>query len=439
MFRIEARRDIGLWFFPALLFLAYWFPTHETPDDRPATVQWLFTSSRIGMAGALLAPFAGGLAAWAAGRDHRRGMSDLLATTPRPASMRDVLNWMASAGWSLLACLAVTGFLGVEAVREATWGSPALSLIVVGFVTVLNGAALGYLAGALLPSRFVPPLVPIALFAEGALLQGQLFSPSSANLTSWTFLTPSQRDVFTGVSPDLGLPLTLWLLGLAGVAMALLAVRWRRSVASWGALTATAAVTLLGANLLLGMDVEQRGQFIPYTPVCARGVIPVCVHPAYEKHLDETTESVGRIVEPLVGLPGGPARAEQAPVYAQKLDAEGTLRFNADRLDLSLVVLLVRGAAQPDSTAAWPPWGLTSAQNALARWLAQRVDIDPRRLLLTTYSYGPAETPATQELEAEIAAAAERFAALDPAAQHAWLAAHLVDLRGGAIALEDLP
>jgi len=39
----------------------------------------------------------------------------------------------------------------------------------------------------------------------------------------------------------------------------------------------------------------------------------------------------------------------------------------------------------------------------------------------------------------QIAAAAQRFASLSPAARHAWLAAHLPALRAGTITLAQLP
>jgi hypothetical protein len=40
---------------------------------------------------------------------------------------------------------------------------------------------------------------------------------------------------------------------------------------------------------------------------------------------------------------------------------------------------------------------------------------------------------------ARVAAAASRFAALSPAARHAWLAAHLPALRAGHVTLAQLP
>jgi hypothetical protein len=56
--------------------------------------------------------------------------------------------------------------------------------------------------------------------------------------------------------------------------------------------------------------------------------------------------------------------------------------------------------------------------------------------------FGEDETngrPTAGATPAQIAAAAQRFSSLSPAARHAWLAAHLPALRDGKITLAQLP
>src|SRR5215216_680471 len=104
---IETRRSIGLLAFPVLAGLAWlaWFLQSDS-DQHSGIALWPQTSADIAFAVAFLGPAAGGLAAWAAGRDRRRGLGDLLETMPAPPTRQELTLLMATTFWALLAFLA---------------------------------------------------------------------------------------------------------------------------------------------------------------------------------------------------------------------------------------------------------------------------------------------------------------------------------------------
>ncbi|GAB3900120.1 hypothetical protein GCM10029964_087020 [Kibdelosporangium lantanae] len=104
---------------------------------------------------------------------------------------------------------------------------------------------------------------------------------------------------------------TLLIIGLLSSATAVgLLASSHRNVPARGS-TQAIIVPLLG----------QPGEPVAYTPVCASGPIPVCVHPAYSGDLKALTALIDPITAPLAGAPGMPVRAEQQPDKADLVQA----------------------------------------------------------------------------------------------------------------------
>jgi hypothetical protein len=176
---------------------------------------------------------------------------------------------------------------------------------------------------------------------------------------------------------------------------------------------------------------------IPYTPRCVERAIEVCVHPAYESLLDDTADAIAKITAPLLGVPGAPVRAAQLPSGAQSIQPDGTLGIMVgERRD---IVLATAASGLVIDPASMPTERASAAQVAIGRWLMLRAGVSEQWRHLWLMPASARDLMLTDPLFAEIDAAVLRFAALDAAAQRAWLERHFADLRAGRVTLDDLP
>ena len=413
LLRLEARRNPGLWLLPLLVGVAWWLATDKLPG---LVALWLDTSLGIRSTIVFLGPVMGGLAAWVAEVDRRRRVEELLASTPRPSALRDLLRPGGTLLWGVLTYATVAAALLSLTSLRATWGGPHWQALQVGLLAIAACSALGYAAGAYARSRFTAPLVAVALFVA------QLLPGVQSEIRSLSPFDDAYRSVFFSPEPDAGLPHTLWLLGLTAVGAAALVLRGRRTPLAWGALAMAIAIAGTGAAMVLQADYPARRVPIPYEPVCetaAQG-IPVCVHPAYRAMLPETAALVGRIAGPLVGVPGGPQRAEQGQPNEWDFLPDGTLRFE-------LLGHPVAYRTLEENASRALIGDETRAQLAVMLWLQAQAGADVSPLLRGMVDGD------------EIGAAAQRFAALDPQVRRAWLEEHFAALRKGEVGVEDLP
>ncbi|MDP9475580.1 MAG: hypothetical protein M3R38_07795 [Actinomycetota bacterium] len=342
LLRLELRRSPGLSLFPLMVALMAWMIWDGIAMGVSLDGEGSFVIADTVI---LLGPLVGGIAAWMASREERRGTGELLSTTPRPAAARDLAAWAGTVAWCALAYLSVASAVLVLIYRNDPWaGTDILGPVLVGACALVTYSAVGYAAGHYLPNRFVAPLVPIALYLAQILpallgYNGEpAVEPGSAEPAPLpvNYLSPADRggmeySVFYGILPDISLPRSLWLLGLAGVALAAVVLHGRRSPVSWGALAASATVAVVGAAMLLQApmpvnDAQKREALIPYEPVCEKDQITVCAHPAYKASLRKDAAVINRLAEPLVGVPGVPKKAEQKPNYRQP-ETDGTLPY----------------------------------------------------------------------------------------------------------------
>jgi hypothetical protein len=447
--RIEFKRNAALWLVPVMLGLI-WLVSQGSgmPDEL---VLWSNVSAQIGASLIIVGPLIGGVAAWMATRDRRRRIEELLATTSRPPLARDLSGWTAVAAWGLLAYALVGVYHAAEGAREATWGGPEAAPILVGLVAVVACAALGYAAGVYVPSRFTAALLPIVLFI--AAIYGADADSSLRHLSPFTLVDPAGHStavygVYQELKAGFGPLHMAWLAGLGGCALAAVALRRKRSGPAWSTLIAAVALAALSATLLLRIDPDRLyGATTPAEPTCVQRAIPVCLHPAYATLLDEEAELVDRLARPLAGLPGAPTRAEQLPFGTRPVPHDVLVLFSThttiargeqlteDFLDLevdTIVWQLVSAPSEGSEVGA-----ATEAQAALALWLVRQAGDLPATS--GTSAAGSSAVGSAAAMERRINAAAERFAALDPGQQRAWLAANYSALRAGELALDEMP
>jgi hypothetical protein len=274
---------------------------------------------------------------------------------------------------------------------------------------------------------------------------------SIERLLPWGIMDEYTGDPFARPGPALVVTATGWLLGVGGAALAIVALRRRRTAVAWGALGGAGGVAVIAAVLLARSTFAAA--IVPYEQVCTQpdGSIPVCLHPAYEAVLDDTAAVVAGVMRPLVGVPGAPIRAEQAVAGTVGGQPDGIFGiFPAESSspdDRAMMAFDIAGSlahgpswyAEIDRTFEAAP---REAQDAIALWLLRqagwedelaRLEHSPEPFVVDESDAGHQARPA------RVVAAADRFAALPPEQQRAWLEANFAPLRAGELTLEDLP
>lgn len=426
LLRIELRRSIALWFAPALAALVIWGTLSTMrPDGAPTT--WERSGTQLGLMFVVAAIIMCGLGAWAAGRAQRRQTADLLATVPRPVWLQDMALLTGVVTWAVVACVAAGAGVFAVTHRDATWGEPALNPVVIGLLTVIAGTSIGFCGGALVSGRFAAALLAVA-FSTALFLLG-------TRSTSVAYLSPlamdprgfSPYDVFYR-APKIPLAqMCIWLAGVTACALAVTVLRSARTLAAVCMLVLASGVAVTGAVALTRAFVHPPWERIyagqplaEYEPVCVERSIPICAHPAYDAFLHAYAARFDRVVRPLAGIPGGPARAEQLP-SRQGLRPDGTLEIVPGAAPVAIVARDLVSAPEAE---------LTPAQQAIAFWLLEQAG-EPTTGLGWLFGQGQPDTG--------VRAAIARFASLDPDAQRAWLSEHYLALRAGRIDLGDLP
>jgi len=476
---IELRHNVMLWLLP-LVGALFWYNGYREVMALPPMWNLRAMTLQNRLLLDLVVP-AVGAAAWMGSREGRRDITDLLGVTARPRWYRQLATWAATTAWAEVGCLACIAAVYVMTARQASWGGPLWWPAVVSVAGVPPLTAIGFAAGALFPSRFITPLITVAVFF------GFAFSTQAASgdhsywqispLTSGAFDVGAASGVatFYRYLPDLSIAQVMFTVGLSAAVLGSLGLsaaangpRLRRLavvVTAAGLAAAGTAVTLAGTGRLdpHGMIVipalhnAADGQPVRYTPRCSGTAIPVCVHPAYSAVLPAVTAAIGPELTELAGLPGAPARLSQVPVAYQEGPANTT----------SIIAALPSRSAfvLPDPLPGQP--GATSAQFAgqLTQTLGLQLVID---VILDGSGRGADLNPSQAELAviggsvrfpswvegrdlpppfsrlrdapgSPVGLAARRFAALTPAARHDWLADHLTALRAGQISLAELP
>ena len=467
MLRIEARRSTGLLFFPVLVLAAFWVAREYLPNGVALWTAATYASRQTVI---FLGPLMAGLAAWTAGRNGRRGMDELLASTPRSAARRDLTTWAAIALWGVLAYAGATAVLSAITYPGATWGSPPLVFLAEGLLALLAYTAIGYAAGCYLRSRFVAPLVPVALYVAQA---APSYTESSLQNLSPVDFSSMWPSVF--YAPDLRLSLARagWLVGLAAVAAIAIILKTRRTPLPWiamiaaVALTGASTATLLRAapgagNAPVPVRDETEARLVPYKAVCEAGrAMEVCAHPAYTALLPRAAGIVNKVAAPLKEIPGAPTRAEQLPEL--ETPSEGTIvlaldgTMTSDEADAdkevyfaqSVAFQLVADLYRTPQMVRLGPTDYGCADEACERYYAEDGGMAVQHVVAEwLWRQAGYKMPGMGTTEPEVQTEpgvgehswdAKRFMELDAAQRREWLAESFADLRAGKLTLEDLP
>jgi hypothetical protein len=490
--RLEIRRSVVPWAIPLIAAL-YFFDVYRTASGDPP--MWNVRASEV--TDHMLfdfSAFAAGLGAWVGSREGRRKTGDLVATTVRPAWARQATALTATLFWLVLAFLAGVAVIYVQTALHATWGGPPLWPVAVGVAGVITACVTGFTAGVLFPGRFTAPLAAVGVLVLSMIgfHAGLGVSPSGTYglLSPATAAPPVDYGIFYHVPPDVAIAqllfmggITLAMLGLLTLAPVFPALyrEWLSAVGRAGRWLCVAGAALLAAGVAASVTaysltgtakLSVAGWEIPalhdaasdapaaYTPDCAGTAFQVCVHPAFGAYLSDVASALNPVVAEIAGLPGAPVGAlevaSSGPVSANSIVGNPPV-FTFTSENVGDLIGTFRGS--PAGTGADPIWRQGFQQGLIDALVLRQSQVvfggDPVNpaqqavvsALLTTVGtpapqFGQATGPNGQPAgpsAAMVAAAAQRFAALSPAARHAWLATHLPALRAGHITLAQLP
>lgn len=446
LLRLELRRNVLPVLLPVLVLLLAVSPIAR--HLRPVAL-WYDRSGDLQSSLQVIGTITAAAAAWMAGREHRRGMTDLVGSTPRDPWTRSLTTLAATAGWAVLVYAVLAVVILTVTATQATWGGPVPWPILSGLTGLLATVAVAHAVGRVVPSRFTPPLTAVGVFAVMAAA-----TESGLHGVKYGWLSPLHSavwevSVFYAAQPGLGLVQVTCFTGVVLAAVG--AVGLAAGVRGAPVAVLAAGTLLVGvASALVSTGTGRDGQgvtigalgehprTVPYTAVCTHdGTLQVCLHPAYDRANERTVldRLVNGIAAPLAGTPGLPVRvAQSAP---GDVPPQGTLPIDpfivqGDRIDPApfasavesgLALQLVSGPGTSTRGGSGAP--ATPVQRALATYLLEQAGDTPDQRFL------PADPAVT--------AAAHRLAALDPAVRHAFLAAHLPAIRARGLTLGDLP
>jgi hypothetical protein len=461
LLRLELRRNAMLWMLPwaAALFLLVVYRTGAALPPMWNVRAMAMQSGAL----AVFVPTVIGAAAWMGSREARLGITDLLTGTARPRWARQLTTWAATTCWATVACSAGVAAMYTVIARQAAWGGPLWWPAAVGAASMPALTAVGFVAGALRPSRFTAPLVAVGVFvALEVSLQlihgGQSYLQVLPVIAGpWELGTDEGVATFYPYLSDLPLAQVMFLAGLTAALLGILGLpagsggpSLRRSAAAitaTGLLLAGTAVALAGTGRLdkhgmiaipaLHRAAEDRP--IRYTPVCGGTAIPVCLHPAYTVYLTAVAGALEPVLDEIAGLPGAPVRINQAAAtYVQGPGNDVGIGMAGPRVSGSPPVfnfLLPNQLAGPTMTVDQVAAGVRAdAGPAIVATVVG--DGSDRARAAVTAALLNATDPGS---DTAVAAAAHRFAALPPAGRHAWLLEHLAALRAGRVTLAQLP
>ena len=476
---LELRRNPMLWMVPVAAAL-FWFTAYRKSMALPP----LWNLRAMTMQGPALLAFVSpvaGAAAWMGSREGRRHTTDLVAGTARPRWARQLAAWAATTCWALAAYLGCVAVLYGVTAQQAAWGGPLWWPAAVVAASLPAFSALGFAAGTLVPSRFIAPLVAVAAFfalgfstvpIHGSQSYWQI-SPVAAG--PWDTGPNAGVATFYHYLPDLS---TAQVMFLAGITVAVLGAlglatgsggRWLRRaaalIAAAGLLAAGTAAALAGTGRLdahgmiaiPALHDAASDRPIRYAPACSHTAIPVCLNPAYTLYLPAVTAALEPVISQVAGLPGAPARINQAAATYQQgpgnsvnIGLAGHMGGTPPVFRLVLPDQLSGPAMTTSEIAAQVRWdaGLNILGNVIgvprssASPAQQAVMTALMKVAAVPRATPPApgvRQPAAPPLPAPISAAAQRFAALPPAVRRDWLVRHLAALRAGRITLSQLP
>lgn len=430
---------------PFIIAIGVWFTSTML---RPGIVLWHDVSLSVSMSYAVVGPLCAAVSAWTAGRAHRRKMDDQLRSTSLPGWQQDLLTLATASG------IGVIGYGGIVlvvlgwAATQATWGAPYGVALLSGLLMVVLFCLFGAAVGMLWPHHFASILVLAVTggsVAFGNTIQNWGAEANARELTLWNTLL-SLRDGFSEwearrVAPELYENM-LMATGVSALIIMLVLVIRHRGPFVTGALVIAMAWAAAGVIINVTGDRSDlvANRMVPETTASFEysctggGAVEICLHPAWTALEGDVMQTASTFYAPIEGLDNVPKRLVQTSLNGN-VPNEGQAAFQlsgGSGVDYQLLHSL--------QTSIFPELNtditqLSDAEQVISGWLMQQAGGRPMFHML--WGTAPQESIVAQEQE--LLAAVDRFDAIAPEEQRAWLEVNWDALRVGELTLEDLP
>ncbi len=435
LLRIDLIRGGGAWLLPIAAVFG-WVTARNALT--PGVALWSEITDVIATMANPLTMVVVGIGAYAGGREARRQMGDLMATSATARWSRSLSLSMSLLLWAVGVYAAFALPLLVYGIGWATWGGPEIGVLATPICMMALGTVFGVLVGRAIGGK-TAPIVALALFilvfeivpsnvldlrALGAMMHNSWHAP----------LVEHVRE-----RPASAWAQIAWGIGLAGALVGLDVWRERRTAIALALPVGMAAIAVTGALVVASQNTEPdmdpgiaNVMTIPEAGICEDAAgIEVCVHPAYERLLPELARDVEAYLGPVAGLEGVVDRVYISggnPVGGGWDQEEG-------HAVASISLAYGRDSREEISQNLWPYSFALAREEAnpvqyvVMTALARNIDIDdwPEHFYRVPVN--------ADDFDGEV----ERFAELPPGEQRAWLEAHWDDLIHGRLTVEDLP
>ena len=443
LLRIDLKRAGGPWMVPIAVLFAVLITRNTL---TPGVAVWPEITEAIGMMALPLVAIAVAIGAYAGGRERRAVVAELAGGTAMVAWQRYLSVAASVFLWSLAMYALFAAALLAYGALFATWSGPEWGVIIVPLPALALGAAFGVLVGRVVKDR-TAPIIAIALFL---LLFAIPFMPRDATQPLSVFMLNGWFEPFVENPPERPFSAVAqlgWVLGLAGILVGLGILLERRTALAAVLPTLSLAVALVAAFAITGAGYSQgsvRGMgpgadmTSPSGSACdTSGAVVVCVHPAYERMLPDVAAKVNAYLAPVAGLDGVANEVYISSgngMSAGWEEESGRAFTSIDQSYASGTDALIAGDLWPMSFMMAP--GVQGGEGDMAQYvvmtaLAREIGVDawPEWFHRVPQDV---DDPAIHD-------AIDRFAALSPVDQRAWLETNWDDLAHGRLTLEDLP
>ncbi|SCE97421.1 hypothetical protein GA0074695_2592 [Micromonospora viridifaciens] len=295
--RVELRRATAPFAALAMFGAGVWMLAVH-PDDWGG--RWAGLANYLRMSMLILCALMIAAGAWQAGRERRRDIDELLASTPRPGWQPLLMSWLAVALAGTTGVLVAFAGAAVLVARVATYtGGGWWWTLVVGILALGAAAALGVFVGRIVPLRVVAPIAGLAAYVGLGIA-----TYWDGKAVAW--LSP----VYGGWAADRLVPVRVtalqaaWLAAVAALMLAA-AARLRRAAILAGGLAIAVAVPIITGPAARRLPADPHAVEL----VCTTAGPQVCLSRINAFLIDDVTAVVQPILAHLDGIPGAPRRA----------------------------------------------------------------------------------------------------------------------------------